>query len=68
VGSTVIVLDPPRFDLLAGIVDRFELYRVQALIAQALIERLDVPVFSGFSGMDEVELHTSAIRPFLEHF
>jgi hypothetical protein len=64
----VIVIDPPRFDLLACIFDRFELHHVRAHIAQSPIERLDMPVFSGFSGMDEVELHASPIRPFLEHF
>ena len=64
----VIVIDPPRFDLLACILDRFELHHVQALIAQPPIERLDMPVFSGFSGMDEVELHASPTCPFLEHF
>jgi len=36
----VIVIDSPRFDLLAGISDRFELHHVQALIAQPPIERL----------------------------
>jgi hypothetical protein len=64
----VIVIDPPRFYLLAGIFDRFELHHVQALIAQPPIERLYVPVFSGLSGIDEVELHASPVRPFLENF
>jgi len=50
VGSMVIVIDPPRFDLLAGIFDRFELHHVQALIAQPPIERLYVQVFSGIPG------------------
>ena len=57
----VIVIDPPCFD-------RLELHHVQALIAQPPIERLDVPVFRGFSGMDEVELNAPPIRPILEHF
>ena len=64
----IIKIDPPRFDLLNRIFDRFELHHVQALIAKLPIERLYVPVFSGFSGMDEVELHASPIRPFFEHF
>jgi hypothetical protein len=35
-----IVVDPPRFDLLSRIVDRHVLRDVQALVAQATIERL----------------------------
>ena len=61
----IIKIDPPRFDLLNRIFDRFELHHVQALIAKLPIERLYVPVFSGFSGMDEVELHASPILQFL---
>ena len=67
-GSTVISIDPPRFDLLDRIFDRFELHHVQALIAQPAIERLYVPVLIGVSGMDEVEHNASPIRPFFEHF
>jgi hypothetical protein len=64
----VIVIAPPRFDLYACIFNRFELHHIQALIAQPPIERLYVPVFSGFSKMDEVELHASPIRRFHRRF
>jgi hypothetical protein len=50
VGPMIIVIDPPCFDLLDRIFDRFELHHVQALIAQPPIERFYVSVFSGFPG------------------
>lgn len=34
----MIVIDPPVFDLLAGVIERQELVRVEALIPEAAIE------------------------------
>ena len=61
-----IVVDPPGFDLGAGVLDRRELRDVQTLIAQPSVERLYVPVLSRLSRMNEVELHPALIRPLLE--
>lgn len=40
----LIVIDPPSFDFLPGVVDRQELIHVQTFIAQAAIERLYVTI------------------------
>ena len=61
-----IVVDTPVLDLFARVFQRDELIDVQALIAQSSVERLYVPVFSGFSRMREVELRSPLVRPLLE--
>jgi len=58
-----IVVDAPGFDLSPGIVDGQELRDVQAFVAQSAIERLYVPVLSGFSRADEVELYAASVGP-----
>lgn len=63
-----IVIDPPSLDLLACIRQVTGLSDIQALIAEAAIERFYVPVLSGFSGLREVELHASLIGPLLKRF
>src|SRR5438067_11982080 len=65
-GSMRIVVDPPRFDLGARVLDRHELRDVQTLIAQSSVERLYVPVLSGLSRMDEVEFYAALVCPVLE--
>ena len=62
-----IVVDAPGFDLSPGIVDGQELRDVQAFVAQSAIERLYVPVLSGFSRADEVGLHAASVGPVLEN-
>src|SRR5262245_11447708 len=62
----LVVVEAPGFDLLPGILERDELMHVQALVAQAAVERLDVRVLHGVAGMDEGERHAAAIRPVLE--
>ncbi len=62
-----IVVDPPGFDLPARIFDGCELRDVQTLIAQTAVKRLYVAVLRGFSGVNEVELRTQLVSPFLEH-
>ena len=42
VGTVVIVVEAPGFDLLPGVVQGEELLHVQALVAQAAVEGLDV--------------------------
>ena len=58
-----IVVVPPRFELLPGIVERRELVDVQALIAQASVKRFYVAVFSRLSWPNEMELHTASPSP-----
>ena len=65
-GSVPIVIDSPRFDRTSCILDGRELSDIQTLIAQSSVEGFHLPVLSRFSRMDEVELHTASIRPFLE--
>src|SRR5262249_42749354 len=60
------VVTAPDFDLPSGVVERDELMHVQALVAQASVERLDESVLYGFAGPDEVELDAALIRPVLE--
>src|SRR5438552_3023637 len=61
-----IVIDSPGFDLRPRIFERQELVDVQTLVAQSPVKTLDVAVFRGFSGSDEVELYASAVGPLLE--
>jgi len=66
VRSKPIVIDPPGFDLGAGILHRQEVRDVQTLIAQSSIERFYVPVLCLLSWVNEVELHAALVRPLLE--
>ena len=65
VGSVCIAIDAPDLDLGPGVVDRQELRDVQAFVAQPAVERHYVPVLSGSSRADEVELHAAPVCPFL---
>ena len=69
VRSMLVVVDPPRFDLAPGIVDRQELVGVQTFIAQLAVERLDEARFpTGFPGRMKSSLtprryaHSSSAR------
>lgn len=66
VRAAVIIIVPPRFDDRLSIGERDELMNVQAFIAEAAVERLDDDILHGFPGPNEVELHTSAVRPILQ--
>ena len=61
-----IVIDPPALDLIACVFDGHKLRDVQTLIAQPTIERFYGPFSVGFSGVSEVELHATLVRPLLE--
>ena len=62
----MVVIDPPRFDLAPGVLDRQELIGVQTFIAELAVEGLDEAVFDGLSGPDEVEKDTALICPLIE--
>ena len=66
VWTMLVVVPTPRFDLRPDVGEREELMHVQALVAQAPVEGLDVGVFHGFAGPDEVELHATPIGPVFE--
>jgi hypothetical protein len=63
----MVVIHPPRFDLAPRVLDRQELIGVQTFVAQLAIEGLDEAVFYGLPGPDEVEQHTSLVRPLIEN-
>ena len=64
----LIVIDPPCLDQLFGVIDRQELMHVQALVAQAPVERFDMRVVRGFSRPCEIELHAALERPCFQRF
>src|SRR4029453_6541702 len=57
VRPALIVIDPPRFDLGPGGLDRRELMHVQTLVAKAPVEGLNKGVLHRFSRPDEIQLH-----------
>ena len=62
-GSPVIIVNSPRFDLRLGIGQRKELLHVQALVPKSPVKRLDERVIDRFAWPNEIELHAAAIRP-----
>lgn len=51
-----IDVNPPRLDLGPRIIDRQELHDVQAFVTQPPVKRFYVPILSGFSRPNEVQL------------
>jgi len=49
-----VAIDPPRFDLAPGVVDRQELAGIQAVVAKPTVERLDDAYFHWLSETDTV--------------
>jgi hypothetical protein len=66
VGPLLVVVEAPGFDLLPRVLERNELMYVQALVAQAPVEGLDVGILHGFAGVDEVERDAAVIRPIFD--
>lgn len=64
--TKVVVLSPPRFDLFSGIVKRQEPVRVQALVAERAVKRLDKRVVGRTAGTREVERDLMLVRPPVE--
>jgi hypothetical protein len=62
----IVVVDPPGFDLLPGLIDRPELVNVQAFIAQPPVERFAQPIIRGLSGPCKVQQHTVLPCPLVE--
>src|SRR5262249_53771186 len=58
----LVVVEAPGFDLPRDL-ERNELMHLQALVAQAPVEGLDVGILHGFARMDEVERDAPVIRP-----
>jgi hypothetical protein len=61
-----IVLDAPVFDLAARIVERNEDVFIQAFLAQARIEALDVGVLDRLARFDELQPYPMLIGPLVE--
>ena len=62
----LIVIDPPRFNLLSGIGQRDEHLRVHALVAKAPVEALHHRMLDGFPGPHEIERHSVLVGPGVE--
>ena len=62
-GSALIVINPPCFDLRFRICERRDLVHVQAFITQPAVTRFDVSVFHGLAWSNEIQLHATSIRP-----
>ena len=58
-GPARIVVDAPRLDLLACILDRRELMHVQALVAEPAVEGFNEGILHGFARPDEIQLHAA---------
>jgi len=61
-----VVILPPRVRHLLYLSQREKSIRIQALIPVAPIEALNVAIFNGFSGTDEIEFRVIQIRPCLK--
>ena len=62
-GSGRVIACPPFFDHLLGLLQFVELALVQTFNPELAVEAFDVAVLSGFPRIDEVQLHSSLLRP-----
>ena len=62
----LMVIDPPCFDLLPGIVERAEHVGIQAFIAKPAVKPLHHRILYGFPRSDAIELHAMRIGPGIE--
>ena len=67
VRATLLVLPSPRLEDLPGLGQRREPMRVQALVSERPVERLDVPAGGRLARPREVDLHPIPIRPQIQH-
>ena len=65
-GSELIVVPAPGLAAGPRMIERVELIHVQALVAKAPVEALDVPVVGRFARAREVELDPAAPGPVLQ--
>jgi hypothetical protein len=65
-GAFLIVLDAPLFDLAARIVERNEDVFIQAFLAQARIEALDVGVLDRLARFDKLQPYAMFVGPLVE--
>ena len=64
----LVVVGPPSFDLLLGILPRQEPVFVQTLGAEPTIERFNQGIVCRLSRATEVQLHAISIRPLIQRF
>ena len=62
----LIVIDPPRFNILSGIVQRDEYLRVHALVSDAPVKTLNHCILEGFPRPNEIEHHPVLVGPSIE--
>src|SRR5271169_2404822 len=61
-----VVIDPPVFDGLAGVVQSQEPVLVQAFLAELAMERLDVAVLHGTARRDEMQRDLVFVSPLIQ--
>jgi hypothetical protein len=59
----LIVIDPPCFDLLSGILERDEHMSVQTLVTKSSVETLNHRILHVFSRSDKIQLYPVGIGP-----
>ncbi len=64
--TTLIVVEPPRFDDGPGLSKRGKLVHVQTLVSQSSVKRFNTGVSHWLAGPNNVELHAPPIGPFFE--
>ena len=64
--TVLIVVDPPRFDLLLGLLDRMKPVQVQTFFPELSVEALDVRILHRLARTDKVQFHPVAMSPFVQ--
>lgn len=65
--TALVVVPPPRLDLVPRVGQRQEPVRVQALVAQAAVERLDQGIVDRLARSGEVDLDPIQVGPLIKH-
>ena len=66
VRPTLVVLDPPSFDLRFGFLNGLEPVNIQALVPKRSVERFDEAVIGRLARPIEVDRHLVVVRPQIE--
>ena len=62
-GAAFVVVDPPRFNLLGGILEVKEPVLVEAFLPQPTVERLDERIIGGLARSTKVERRLVEVSP-----
>jgi len=66
VGPDLIVVLPPAFDFISGMVDIAPPVLVQALVADLAVEAFDVSILIGFTRLDKLMVDFPFLGPGIE--